>query len=55
MSTTAKPVTHTAEVAVNKAVSHGTLCPLALAQGNINKPVPSKMLTRNASASTAAG
>ena len=55
MSTTAKPVTQTAEVAVNKAISHGTLCPLALAQGNISKAIPNKMVTRNASASTAAG
>ena len=43
--------THTAEV----AVSHGALCPLALAQGNISKPMPKRMVTRNASASTAAG
>lgn len=40
---------------MNKAVSHGALCPLALAEGNISKPVPNKIVSRNANASTAAG
>ena len=37
------------------AVNQGALAPLALAQGSISSPVPSTMVARNASASTAAG
>jgi hypothetical protein len=55
VSTTTSPVTHTADVAVNKAVSHGALWPLALAQGSISSAVPTPMVARKASASTAAG
>ncbi len=55
MSTTTRPVTHTAEVAVNSAVNHGALSPLALAQGSISSAVPSAMVARKASASTVAG
>ncbi len=55
MSTTTRPVTQTAEVAVNSAVSHGALWPLALAHGSISSTVPTPMVARNARASTAAG
>ena len=40
VSTVARPVTQTAEVAVNSASSNGALSPVALDQGNISRPVP---------------
>ncbi len=40
MSTTVRPVTHSADVAVNNAVTTGGAAPVARARGSSNKAVP---------------
>jgi hypothetical protein len=55
VSTTTRPVTQTADVAMNSAVSQGAPSRLAVAQDSISSPVPSRIVPRNASAGTAAG
>ena len=55
VSTTIKPVTHTADVAVNKAVTISTCSPLADATGNANSTVPTTTAPANATAITRLG
>jgi hypothetical protein len=43
VSTTIRPVTQTAEVAVNRAAIRGGLSPTAVAYGSMRRPVPTKM------------
>ena len=55
MSTTTRPVTHTADVAVNSAVTGLVHSPDVADGGSISRPVPIAMRTRNPSARTSAG
>ena len=60
VSTTVSPVTHTAEVAVNKATLRGALVPCAVAAGSNKSRVPivinvAKPATRVSPARTGAG
>ena len=52
VSTTISPVTHTALVAVNKAVSSGAEPGPSRAIGSINRPVPTATATANAATIT---
>ena len=48
VSTTARPVTQTAEVLVNSAVRNGAPSPATTANGSIRKPAPTRITTANA-------
>ena len=47
VSTTAKPVTQTAETAVNRATNAGAAAAPALETGSINAAVPTRIAARN--------
>ena len=55
VSTTTSPVTHTADVAVNRAVIGSVQVPAVEAIGSIRIPVPIAIRTRNPSARTTSG
>ncbi|GAB2738422.1 hypothetical protein GCM10027174_09560 [Salinifilum aidingensis] len=55
MSTTARPVMHTAEVAVNSARTTSMRAPGSVATGSINKTVPSRAARPNPKSTVRAG
>ena len=55
VSTTTRPVTHTADVAVNSAVTGVVHSPDTADSGRVSRPVPMAIRTRNPRARTSAG
>jgi hypothetical protein len=52
VSTTTRPVTHVADVAVKSAVKKSVLSPLLVATGSISNKVPINIIVANPKAST---
>ena len=55
VSTMISPVTHTAETAVNSAVTNAAEAPLSVATGSISSAVPTATATANPATTAAAG
>ena len=55
VSTTTSPVTHTAEVAVKRAVRNDAECPSAVAKGKLRSSAPRRIIAANPYKKTRAG